>query len=138
MGITVDSGACETVVPTNACPQVRVSPSEASRRGDKYEVANGNVIPNVGEKRCRVMTAGSRVEKHITFQCADVDMPVLSSRKLCEAGREVLYKKNGGVSIDTKTGQTSKIVQRGRVYYLKLHVLRPAGHGRAEGFGRQA
>ena len=42
------------------------------------------------------------------------------------------------MNIDTKSGQTTKFVQRGGVHYLKLRVLKPGAHERAEGFGRQA
>ena len=60
-------------------------------------------------------------------------MPVLSARTLCGTGHEVLYRKLGCAIIDTKTGQTTKFIQRAGVYYLKLRVLRPASRERAAG-----
>ena len=75
---------------------------------------------------------------NVAVQCADADMAVLSNRKLCQSGHKVLYKEKGGLIIDTRTGQTTKFIQRGGVYYLKLRVLRPSERERAEGFARQS
>ena len=46
VAVTVDSGACETGIPSACCPHAKLTPSEASRRGDLYEVADGNPVPN--------------------------------------------------------------------------------------------
>ena len=88
-------------------------------------------------KHTRVRTAEGSV-CNVVFQCADVDMPVLSTRKLCQSGHEVLYRENDGLIIDVKTGQTTRFIQRGGVYYLKLKVLRPNDEERAAGFVRPA
>ena len=39
--ITIDSGACDTVMPTRLCSHISVIETEDSRRGMEYEVANG-------------------------------------------------------------------------------------------------
>ena len=49
-----------------------------SREGAEYEIANGQSIPNLGERRCEFMTVGSATAKRITFQVADVHKPLLS------------------------------------------------------------
>ena len=46
----VDSGASETVVSEHMVQSVDTVPSPASIRGVAYEVANGEQIPNLGEK----------------------------------------------------------------------------------------
>ena len=46
-----DSGAAKFVAPENMCKHIAVEPSEASKRGVKYRAANGQTIPNKGEKR---------------------------------------------------------------------------------------
>ena len=86
--------------------------------------ATGEIIPNMGERRVRVVTGEGR-KCSITFQVAKVDTPVLSTRKLTECGHDVLYQQHGGVIIDNATGQRTKFVQRGGVYYVKLKVLTP-------------
>ena len=43
--VTVDSGACETVMPSDVCPGIMVHRSSCSH-GAEYEVANGESLPN--------------------------------------------------------------------------------------------
>ena len=50
--LTADTRACYTAVPTLMCPGIRITPSVQSLRGMQYEVATGESIPNLGEKRC--------------------------------------------------------------------------------------
>ena len=132
--VLMDSGAANHVCDVKHFELFKL---HNDRPGREFVTATGEVVPNLGTKNTKVNTSeGSTC--NITFQCAEEDMPVLSTRKLCEAGHEVLYTNNGGLVIDTKRGQTTRFIQRAGVYYLKLHVLRPAKHERAEGFGRQA
>ena len=50
--LTADTGACDTVVPKLMCPGIPITPSVQSLRGMEYEVATGESIPSLGEKRC--------------------------------------------------------------------------------------
>ena len=50
--ITVDSGACDTVMPTSLSPRISLLQNALSQSGMEYEVANGQGLPNMGEKRC--------------------------------------------------------------------------------------
>ena len=57
--ITVDSGACDTVLPSGMLASIQTQSTPASRAMEEYEVANGCVIVNEGEKQCLMMTAAS-------------------------------------------------------------------------------
>ena len=94
--ITVDSGACDTVLPTGMLSSIHVVSTEASRNLETYEVANGCTIVNEGEKRCVTMTPGSQVPKGIIFQVTDVHKPLMSVGAMCDAGYECLMSKQGG------------------------------------------
>ena len=61
-----DTGACDTVVPQLMCPGIPITPSAQSLRGMGYEVATGESMPNLGEKRCDVdrRIVGSEVDRH--------------------------------------------------------------------------
>ena len=48
------------------------NPSVQSQRGMEYEVATGEPIPNLGEKRCEMWTEGASSPKSIAMQVADV------------------------------------------------------------------
>ena len=52
--LAADSGACDTVIPRSMAEAIPIMPSLASLRGMEYEVANGQSIPNLGERRCLV------------------------------------------------------------------------------------
>ena len=54
--LTIDSGACDTVMPINMCGDIRVDPSDPTIHCAVFEVANGASILNIGEKRCMMMT----------------------------------------------------------------------------------
>ena len=84
--ITFDSGATDPVMPLRMCEDISIKPSPQSERGTEYEVANGEVIPNVGERRCVVMTEHSDVPKLMNFQVCDVQKPLLSATKVCDMG----------------------------------------------------
>ena len=49
--VTVDSGACDTVMPLSSCSSIPTVPSNQSKAGMSYEVAGGGKIPDLGEKR---------------------------------------------------------------------------------------
>ena len=52
----LDSGATTTVVPMSVGKAYEVQPSEASKAGVMYEIANGDEILNLGEKFMSVVT----------------------------------------------------------------------------------
>ena len=66
MELAVDSGASETVIPEDTVRAAELVPSEASRRGVEYEVANGARIPNLGQKAFQAMTHEEGIVRSIT------------------------------------------------------------------------
>ena len=66
--LTADSGACDTVIPRKTAEAIPILPSLASLRGMEYEVANGQSIPNLGERRCLVWTQGATEVKRMNLQ----------------------------------------------------------------------
>ena len=76
--VTIDSGACDTVMPISSCTEIPLHESEKQKNGMEYEVANGQTIPNEGERHCLMMTSGAESPKKIVFQVADVHKALLS------------------------------------------------------------
>jgi hypothetical protein len=120
--ITVDSGACDTVLPSGMLSSIALEQSEGSKRGDEYEVANGHSIVNEGQKRCVMMTPGSSSPKGIIFQVSDVHKPLMSVGSMADAGYECLLRKDGGIMRDTDTGECIPIIRRGNLYVLRAWV----------------
>ena len=120
--VTVDSGACVTVMPAGLCPGINIHENDLSRNGVEYEVANGEPIYNLGERRCEVMTLGSMIPKRITFQIADVHKPLLSITACSDMGYDCYLGKEGGSLHDRVTGETIPLQRRGSLYTLKMWV----------------
>ena len=120
--ITVDSGACDTVLPSKMLPSVPMDSTEASQNCEEYEVANGHSIVNEGEKRCIMMTAGSKVPKGIIFQVTDVHKPLMSVGAMADAGYECLMAKQGGFMRDIDTGELIPLKRRGNLYVLQAWI----------------
>ena len=88
--MAVDSGATETVVGLDMLSSVELKDSEGSRKGVKYEVADGTLIPNVGEKRF-VVEGEEGYERKMTAQVCDVNKALLSVSKMVKAGNKVVF-----------------------------------------------
>ena len=121
---TVDSGASETVISEGMVTSVETKPSAASLRGVSYEVANGETIPNLGEKEIKCLTDGDGVKKVICAQVCDVSKPLLSVHRLVQAGHSVTFSPSGSYIQDGKTGQLMWLREHAGMYHLKLWVPR--------------
>ena len=133
--VTVDSGACDTVMPLSMCAHIPHLPSEMSKNGGVYEVANKETIPNVGERRCVVMTSNGGGEKRITFQIADVHKPLLSISKLADQGFACVLTRDGGWLEHIETGERIPVQREGSLYTLNMWIKDDQDPG--QGFGRQ-
>ena len=120
--VTVDSGACVTVMPSGLCMGIPIVDNDLSRAGVEYEVANGESIPNLGERQCQVMTAGSMIPKKITFQIAEVHKPLLSVAACSDMGFDCFLGQEGGTLKDRVTGECIPLERHGSLYSMKMWV----------------
>ena len=120
--VTIDSGACDTVMPTRLCSHISIVQTEDSRRGMEYEVANGETIPNVGERRCLLMSEDSANPKRITFQCADIHKPLLSVSRCADLGYKCVLDDIGGELIDKVSGEIIPLHRRGNLYVMRAWI----------------
>ena len=131
MWITIDSGASENVISPTLAPQFPTRPSQGSQMGLKYVAANGSLMPNRGEKEVRVLTEeGTRCM--LKMQVTDVHKPLMSVARICDAGHQVTFTKDGGHIMNNKTGQVTGFSRVDNVYRLKVGLAPPA-----EVFSRQ-
>ena len=120
--VTVDSGACVTVMPVGICMGISILQNAQTRAEVEYEVANGQTIPNLGERKCEVMTAGSSIPKRITFQVADVHKPLLSITGCADMGYDCYLGKEGGSLRDRTTGEIIPLERKDSLYVVKMWV----------------
>ena len=120
--VTVDSGACVTVMPIAVGEHIGILENALSRIGFKYEVANGEAIKNLGERRCEVMTLGSGVAKRITFQVADVHKPLLSITACADMGFDCFLGKDGGSLRNRESGEVIPLERKDTLYTMKMWI----------------
>ena len=120
--VTVDSGACDTVIPLGVIDHVQLHDSPGSLRNQAYEAANGSSIYNVGERRCVVGTSWESPPKIMHFQVADVKKPLLSITRVADMGFECVLGRRGGYLLDTQSGEHIPIQRKGSLYAMSLWV----------------
>ena len=86
----LDSGATVTVIPAHVGQGYDIVPSAASKAGVMYEIANGEEIPNLGEKLMAVVTDDG-AWRGLQAQVADVSKMLQSVRSLVKAGHTVVF-----------------------------------------------
>jgi predicted small secreted protein len=124
--MAVDSGASETVVNEEMITNVETEPGAASKRGVQYEVASGELIPNLGEKNF-VAVGESGIRRKMKAQVCDVNKALLSVARMVEAGNRVVFEKQeggkaGGYVEDTQTGERMYMKEANGMFMLKLWV----------------
>ena len=131
----LDSGATVTVIPPHVGQSYEVVPSAASRAGVKYEVANGEEIPNLGEKLMPVMTREGSM-RGLRAQVADVSKALQSVRALVKAGHVVIFGDGDEGQChyvyNKFTGETNEVTDDGINYLMGMYIIPPddAGFGR--------
>jgi hypothetical protein len=133
---TVDSGACVTVMPSGLCSGIPILDNDLSKNGVEYEVANGESIANLGERRCQVMTVGSMAPKRIVFQVADVRKPLLSITACSDMGYDCYLGKEGGSLRNRVTGEVIPLERRGSLYSLRMWARQDPGVNSNSSFAR--
>ena len=120
--ITVDSGASESVAPAGAASNVQIVESPGSRSGVIYEVANAQVIDNLGQKDCTVMARGGSSEQVLSFQICEVHKPLLSVSKLLAVGKRVIFDGEWPYIEDKFTGERLTLLPKDGLFELHCWV----------------
>ena len=94
------------------CEGISILQNRLSREGVEYEVANGARIPNLGERRCKMMTVGSKICKRIVLQVADVHKPLLSIGGCADMGLDCHLDDKGGHLTDNETGEKNLLERK--------------------------
>ena len=135
----LDSGATTIVIPLSVGKAYEVQPSEASKAGVMYEIANGDEIQNLGEKLMPVVTAEG-AWKGLLAQVADISKALQSVRSLVKAGHVVVFGDDdesgdgGNYIVNKLTGEYTSVRDDGLNYILGLHIApkHEAGFARPE------
>ena len=131
--VALDSGSTDNVCPPGDVPGYVVEESPGSRVGQGFIVGNGARVTNDGQSLLSLQSAsGKEHTMSSMFQVAKVSRPLMSVGRLCDAGLDVLFKKDRA---DVIAPDASVILSFGRqsggLYVAKLKLKRPT-----EPFGR--
>ena len=124
--MAVDSGAGETVLEIGVVKCVEAVDGEAKRRGVRYEVADGTLMENEGEKEFVAVTEEGSKRK-VVGQVCGVNKSLLSVRKVTGGGSTVVFKKGYGWIENDRTGEKTWMEERDGMYMVKLWVPRNQG-----------
>ena len=121
--MAVDSGATETVINEDMLKSIEIKAGDAQKRGVQYEVASGELIPNLGEKKFMGVSESGDA-RTITAQVCDVNKALLSVRKIVQAGNRVIFDPQGSYVEDIASGEKLQLREQGGMYMLKFWVKR--------------
>ena len=97
--MVLDSGACEHVLDSEHAPGYAVCESPGCRRGQGFVVGSGARVPNVGQVQLNLeMGSADGTIRNLasTFQAAEINRPIMSVSKICDAGLTCVFKKHRG------------------------------------------
>jgi len=118
----VDSGATETVMTeADLDGVIDVTEGVAFKRGQHYQCANGQKIPNLGERKFLGWTE-EEGKKGITAQVCDVTQNLLSVSGMTKKGHRVVFDEDGSYIEDKTSGEVSWMHEVNGMYMLKLWV----------------
>ena len=121
--LTVDSGASDIVVPPHVARNLPLLHSP--KVGVEYEVANGGVIVNLGERRATVkIKMNSDASFIMSFQVVEDHKPLLVVSRLVEAGHKVLFD-NVDPHILLSTGERVGPTCVGGAYEIEVWIKNP-------------
>ena len=123
----LDSGASVTVVPPHVGRDYEVIRGEAAMAGVRYEIADGNEIPNLGEKMLPVMTREG-TWRGLQAEVADIARALQSVRSLVKTGHKVVFGDgaNGTEHYiqNVMTGEVNAVEDDGQ-NYLMTYLIAP-------------
>jgi hypothetical protein len=132
--VALDSGSTDHVCHSLDTPGYLVEASAGSKAGQGFVVGNGQRVPNEGQINLNLQTGESNGNTmSSTFQVAKVSRPLMSVGRLCDAGMDVLFKKDRAEVLSADGAVILSFErQPGGLYVAKLRLKRPS-----QPFGRQ-
>ena len=97
----------------------------------QYEVASGDLIPNLGEKNFVAYGEGGQA-RTIKAQVCEVNKPLLSVSRMVQAGNTVVFSRSGSYVEDENSGERISLREQGGMYMLKLWIKNQSFQRQAE------
>ena len=125
----LDCGASVTVVPPHVGRDCEVIRGEAAKAGVRYEIADGNEIPNLGEKLMPVMTREG-TWRGLKAEVADIARALQSVRSLVKTRHKVVFGdgEHGSEHYiqNVMTGEVNAVEDDSQNYFM-TYLIAPKG-----------
>eukprot|EP00973_Karenia_brevis_P020503 2816221-Karenia_brevis.AAC.1 len=112
-------------MPEGMCENYPTKKSAHQQAGVYYVTASGEEIENMGEKKLDMTLGDGKVMTH-TFQVTNVNKPLGSVSRLCQAGQQVVFNPpghpDGSYIRNLQTGARSQLTLFNGTYKLKAWV----------------
>jgi hypothetical protein len=123
--LVIDSGAAETVIPSEWFPLHDIQESQGSKSGVYYTTADGTPVYNEGEKTLMMSTLDGEHTRRMTFQVAGVNKALGSVSKIVANGNRVIFDQNGSFIENVWTKDKIWLREDNGVYVLDMVVAPP-------------
>ena len=126
--VILDSGAGDHVANDVDAPGYMAAPSKGSKVGQSFVAAGGHRMKNRGEMALSLKSPDGK-EIKTTFQVSDVTRPQWSVARICDAGYEVVFKKDGAKVMTPKGKVICTFTRFGNLYKIRLDLRNPKHQG---------
>ena len=116
-----DSGSVDTVVNPKRLPGHKIIETEDARNGAHWTCAGETKIPKLGMIKLSWQTTDG-VKQRTEVMVGEVGKTLISTHRLDEAGFDTYLTKNNPRITNRSTGETIKLVKKGRLHYLSMWV----------------
>ena len=134
--LVIDSGAADTVLPTDWFTEHELKEMEESRGGQFYVCAGGREIPNYGERTLTLSTLDWSSVRNMTFQVTDVTEALGSVSKIVANGNKVVFDESGSFIENKRSRERLWMREENGVYVLDVYVAPPDHHEKRKDFHR--
>ena len=86
--------------------------------------AGGHELKHKG--RCKVNAEIQGIDMPIAFSNIQVDVPILSVRRMVKLGNDVIFTESGGTITNRTTGTQLNFIEAEGTYWIKLKIKKPS------------
>ena len=134
IGITVDSGAEESVTPPDVTNQFATVETDSSKAGGQLVATNGSAIENEGERKVEAHTLDG-VKRSMVFQATAVSKALASVARMNERGHVVVFDGESSYIQNKQSGEVIPLKRKQGTWVLEVWVEKEPA--KEAGFCRQ-
>ena len=127
--LAVDSGSTDHVCDDLDAPGYAMTPSQESKRDQRFTIGSGARIPNRGQMILNLEAGQGHTANQIAsiLQVVEVTRLLMNVGKICEGIIDVLFKKDFALVLDSDGHEVCRLTRKHwGLYPAQLRLKRPA------------